>query len=63
LLPEVPSQNKEKIIKDCIQRLKTARLGLKRQRLQEEIKIAEDLGDEERLSRLKEEFNHLIKNR
>lgn len=63
LLPQVPSQNKEKIIKDCVQRLKNARLRFERRRLQEEIKIAENLGDEERLDKLKQEFNHLIKKR
>jgi hypothetical protein len=61
LMPEVSGQDKDKIINDCIQRLKSQRLLLKRQHLQEEIKIAENLGDEERLNRLKEEFNYLIK--
>jgi len=63
LLPQVSSQDKERIVTDCIQRLKSQRLLLKRQQLQEEIKIAENLGDEERLNRLKEEFNYLIKMR
>ena len=63
LLPEVSGQDKERIVTDCIQRLKSQRLLVKRQRLQEEIKIAENLGDEERLNRLKEEFNYLIKMR
>jgi DNA primase len=63
LLPEVSGQDKERIVTDCIQRLKSQRLLLKRQQLQEEIKIAENLGDEERLNRLKEEFNYLIKMR
>jgi DNA primase len=62
-ISELPSQNKEEIIDDCIQRLKSNRLTMKRQRLQEEIKIAENSGDEERLNRLKEEFHHLIKKR
>ena len=60
---ELPSQNKEEIIDDCIQRLKKNRLNMKRQRLQEEIKIAENSGDEESLDRLKQEFHHLIKKR
>jgi hypothetical protein len=32
-----------------------------RQRMQEEIKAAEDIGDQEQLGRLKEEFCNLIK--
>ena len=58
---EVPQQHKEKIIDDCIRRLKNKRLTLRKQRLQEEIKIAEDLSDEPRLNRLREEFCNLIK--
>ena len=58
---EVSLENREKIVDDCIQRLKRNRLILKKQRLQEEIKMAEDLGDEEKLHSLKQEFHHLIK--
>jgi DNA primase len=61
LLPQVAEQNKEKILDDCMQRLKNSRSVRTRQRLQEEIKIAEESGDEEKLNRLKEQFNHLIK--
>ncbi|MBU4346848.1 MAG: DNA primase [Candidatus Omnitrophica bacterium] len=61
LLPEVSSQDRERIVGDCIQRLKSSRLAFKRQRLQEEIKTAESLGDEQRLDSLKQEFNLLIK--
>ena len=61
LLPEVSSQHKEEIIVDCIHRLKNTRLVHKRKRIQEEMKIAENSGDEEGLNRLKHEFNHLIK--
>lgn len=60
-LPEVSAQQKEKVVDDCVRRLKSARLALKRQRLHEQIKIAENLGDEEKLNRLTQEFNHLIK--
>jgi DNA primase len=63
LSPEIAQENKEKIVDECIQRIKSSRLLVKRQRLQEEIKIAENLGDEEKLNRLKEEFNYLIKKR
>jgi DNA primase len=61
LLPDVAEQNKEKILDDCMQRLKNSRSVRTRQRLQEEIKIAEKSGDEEKLNRLKEQFNYLIK--
>jgi DNA primase len=63
LLPEFVSENKEKIIDDCIQRLKSERLRLKKQHLHEQIKTAQNLGDEEKLQRLIEEFHHLIKQR
>ena len=61
LMPEVTPEHKEEIIVDCIQRLKNTRLSGKRKRIQEEMKIAENSGDEEGLNRLKHEFNHLIK--
>ncbi len=60
-LPEVSDQNKEKVIDDCIHRLKSERLKLKRQRLHEEIKTAQHLGDQEQLNRLVQEFHHLVK--
>lgn len=62
-LPEVLSQNREKIIEDCIQRLKSEKLRLKRQHLHSQIKSAQDLGDEERLGRLIQEFHDLVKKR
>ena len=58
---ELSAQNKEKIVNDCIQRLKNEKLKIKKQRLHEQIKTAQHLGDEERLNRLVEEFHHLIK--
>lgn len=60
-MPDVSSQDKDKIIDDCIQRLKSQRLKLKRQRLHEQIKSAQYSGDEEQMHRLLEEFHHLIK--
>jgi len=62
-LPEVSGQDKGKIIDDCIQRLKSEKLRLKKQCLHEEIKTAQHLGDEERLNRLMQEFHHLVKKR
>ncbi len=60
-LPEILEQDKEKIADDCIQRLKDARIKVRRQRLHEEIKTAQHLGDEEKLHRLMHEFHHLVK--
>jgi len=57
------AQHKEKVINDCIKRLKTEKLKSKKHHLQNQITSAEQLGDEEKLNRLKEEFNYLIKQR
>lgn len=46
---------------DCIRRLKTQRLQMKRQRLHEEIKSAQSTGDEGLIRRLMEEFHALCK--
>ncbi|MCU0652362.1 MAG: DNA primase [Candidatus Omnitrophica bacterium] len=54
-------QNKEEVINDCIKVIKHKKLHFLRQRLQEEIKIAEDSGNEEKLSQLKVEFCDLTK--
>lgn len=59
--PEVGLEDKEKIVDDCIQRLKNQRLKFKRQQLHEEIKAAQHSGDEERLHSLMQEFHNLIK--
>ncbi len=60
---DITTEDKDKIVEDCIGRLKHKSLNHKQQRLQEEIKIAEGSGDEEGLERLKHEFNILIKKR
>lgn len=60
-LPEVSLQNKEKIIDDCIKRIKCEKLRLKRQHLHDQIKTAQKLGDEEKLHRLMQEFHYLTK--
>jgi len=59
-MPEALNQNREEVIDDCVQRLKSERLRIKKQHLHEEIKTAQHLGDEERLHRLVEEFHHLV---
>jgi DNA primase len=61
LLPDIEEGQKEKVIQDCIQRLKSQRLWEKKQQLQNEINSAQDGGDEEKLNSLMQEFNRLIK--
>ena len=63
LLPQIPSQNKENVVNDCIMRLKNDRVRTKKLHLHEQIKTAEGLGDEENLHRLMQEFHCLIKER
>ncbi|MDI6606413.1 MAG: toprim domain-containing protein, partial [Candidatus Omnitrophota bacterium] len=58
---ELSEQNKEKLIEDCLFRIKEQKSKLTRQRLHEEIKRAQDSKDEQRLQRLTEEFNSLLK--
>jgi len=60
-LPNISSQDKDKILDDCIRRLKSERLRFKRQQLHDQIKTAQDSGDEERLHRLVQEFQQLTK--
>jgi DNA primase len=60
-LPDVPDGEKVHVIDDCIRRLKGARTTARRQRLQAEIKKAQDKGDHELLNRLFAEFHSLIK--
>lgn len=62
-LPEINDENREKIIADCIQRLKTKKITHKKHWLQGEIKAAQETGDEERLQKLLLEFDTLIKTR
>src|SRR3989338_8302639 len=62
-MPEVSGQNKEEVIDDCIQRIKCEKLRLKREHLHDQIKTAQDTGDEDKLQRLMQEFHHLIKSK
>jgi len=62
-MPEISDTDKEKIVDDCIKRLKAERVKLKRQELHDQIKVAQGLGDEEKLSRLMQQFHDLIKKR
>jgi DNA primase len=59
--PEVSLIEKEKIVDDCITRLKKNRMQLRRKKLQEAIRSAETAGNEEELDRLKQEFHSIIK--
>ncbi|MBM3244622.1 MAG: DNA primase [Candidatus Omnitrophica bacterium] len=54
-------EDKEKVVEDCIKLIKSKRLSHIKQRLQEEIRIAEQNKDEEKLHRLKDEFCELLK--
>jgi DNA primase len=61
-LPEgSTSEHKEKMVEDCIRRLKDDKIRHMRQRLQKEISAAQQAGDEGEVYRLMEEFYGLIK--
>jgi DNA primase len=60
-MPDVSLEDKDRIVDDCIRRLKLKRIKMRRQHLHEQIKSAQHLGDEEKLHSLLEEFHHLIK--
>ncbi|MFA6216095.1 MAG: DNA primase [Candidatus Omnitrophota bacterium] len=62
-MPEVFQQDKEKIVNDCIQRLKMKRTSLHRHRLQKEIKTAQTSGNDAQIQKLMREFQHLIQKR
>ncbi len=53
--------DKEKVVDDCIRRLKTKNIRIKRISLQEKIKSAQAQGDEGELIRLMQEFHELLK--
>ncbi|MDO8662560.1 MAG: DNA primase [Candidatus Omnitrophota bacterium] len=61
-LPQAQSDaHREKVVTDCIQRMKNESMKLERARLHEQIKIAQSSGDKERLEMLTQEFHSLIK--
>jgi hypothetical protein len=60
-LPDIPEAEKLHVIDDCIKRLKGARATARKQRLQTEIKKAQDEGNSDLLNRLFVEFHSLIK--
>lgn len=61
VLPDIPMDDKERIIDDCIHRLKEQRLKAHRDRIHKEIKLAQELKDEGRLRDLIQEFCRLTK--
>jgi DNA primase len=63
LTQEEEPSNREEIVDDCVKRLKAINLDTRKKRLQEQIRLAEETKDEERLHNLKEEFFKLIKER
>ncbi len=63
-LPEgLTLEHKERMADDCLKRIKEEGVKLKRERLHEEIKVAQHSGDEQKLNSLIEEFHSLIKKR
>lgn len=62
-MPDASGQHREKVIDDCIQRLKSERVKSQRQDLQDKIKAAQDCKDEEQLGKLMRDFHSLIKKR
>lgn len=61
-LPEgLPLEHKEKMVDDCLKRMKEEKIKFKRQALHEAIKAAQHAKDEKKLNTLLEEFHLLIK--
>ncbi|MFA4888423.1 MAG: DNA primase [Candidatus Omnitrophota bacterium] len=58
---ELTLEHKEKVVVDCLQRLKMQRQKNIRERLHDRIKIAQTAGDEAELQKLIAEFNYLVK--
>ena len=56
---QVEGQKRQEILEDCVKRIKSHRLRLKREQLFEEIKLAQNSKDEERLQRLTQDFHQL----
>ncbi len=58
---QISIEDRYKVVEDCVQRLKSARVKQRKQVLQEQIKVAQASGDEDKLRSLIEEFNFLVK--
>ena len=61
VVDDFPAADKIKIHRDCINRLKQERIKSQRKGLVDQIKLAENSGDHNRVDELKEKFNQLIK--
>jgi hypothetical protein len=59
--PELSFEDKERVVTDCIKRLKVQKLHSRKQKLHKQIKDAQDSGDEDMLRRLMVEFQELIR--
>ena len=60
-MPALDDQGKEKAVNDCIARIKIQRKKTQREHLHLQIKSAQSLGDQGKLSSLIQEFHNLIK--
>lgn len=58
---EVPSEDKQKVMVNCVQRIKSEKIKIRREHLHEQIKKAQHIGDDEQLDILMREFHDLIK--
>ncbi len=60
-LPDIPPGQKEKVIEDCIKRLKSIKATVRKQQIQTDIKSAQIKGDHAMVDKLMLEFQDLIK--
>lgn len=60
-MPAILEEEREKAVNDCIARIKIQRLKSKREYLHVQIKSAQNMGDEQRLNTLIQEFHNLMK--
>ncbi len=60
-MPEITEEQREKVVGDCIQRLKNEKIKSKKQHLHDQIRDAQRSGDDARLNILMQEFHLLIK--
>ncbi|MFA5157070.1 MAG: DNA primase [Candidatus Omnitrophota bacterium] len=60
-MPEVSDEQREKVVGECIRRLKSEKIKSRQHDLHDQIKAAQRLGDNKRLNSLMQEFHLLIK--
>ncbi|MDD5108681.1 MAG: toprim domain-containing protein [Candidatus Omnitrophica bacterium] len=60
-MPTILEEEREKALNDCIARIKVQRVKTRREYLHTQIKNAQNMGDEQRLNSLIQEFHNLIK--